>query len=75
MVVKTETFSGSLDDVRAFCAVVDFGSISAAARELAETKGSVSRRITRLENTLGTKLLRRCWSLNWILAFLLPRPI
>jgi DNA-binding transcriptional LysR family regulator len=59
MVVKTETFSGSLDDVRAFCAVVDFGSISAAARELAETKGSVSRRITRLENTLGTKLLAR----------------
>ncbi len=50
---------GSLEDLRAFCAVVDFGSISAAARELGETKGGISRRVTRLERRLGTALLAR----------------
>lgn len=50
---------GSLDDIRAFCAVVDGGSITAAARQLQETKGGVSRRITRLERRLGTTLLAR----------------
>ncbi|MDN3516376.1 LysR family transcriptional regulator [Aquisalimonas lutea] len=50
---------GSLDDVRAFCAVVDFGSITAAARNLGETKSSISRRVTRLERRLGSALLAR----------------
>jgi DNA-binding transcriptional LysR family regulator len=50
---------GSLDDVRAFCAVIDLGSISAAARHLRETKGGTSRRITRLERRLDTTLLAR----------------
>lgn len=59
MVVKSETFSGSLEDIRAFCAVVDFGTMSAAASELVETKGSVSRRIARLEQAIGIKLLAR----------------
>jgi DNA-binding transcriptional LysR family regulator len=59
MVAKMETFSGSLDDIRAFCAVVDFGTMSAAAKELVETKGSVSRRIARLEASIGIKLLAR----------------
>lgn len=53
------TLGGALEDIRAFCAVVEFGSISAAARELRETKGGVSRRISRLESRLGAALLAR----------------
>lgn len=48
-----------LRDVRAFCAVVDAGSVTAAAKLSGETKGSVSRRIARLERALGVALLRR----------------
>src|SRR6218665_4131480 len=48
-----------LRDLRAFCLVVDHGSLTAAARLLGETKGAVSRRLTRLESTLGVSLLRR----------------
>jgi DNA-binding transcriptional LysR family regulator len=59
MVAESETFDGSLRDTRAFCAVVDFGSISGAARRLAESKGSISRRVTRLEDRLGVRLLAR----------------
>lgn len=64
MVDDSETSShlalgGALEDIRAFCAVVEFGSISAAARELNETKGGVSRRISRLEGRLGAALLAR----------------
>lgn len=59
MVVESETFDGSLRDARAFCEVVDFGSISAAARRLGESKGAISRRITRLEGGLGVRLLAR----------------
>ncbi|WP_437998875.1 LysR family transcriptional regulator [Sorangium sp. So ce185] len=58
-VVKKETIDADLLDLRAFCLVVDLGSITAAARTLGETKGSVSRRITRLEHALGVELLRR----------------
>jgi DNA-binding transcriptional LysR family regulator len=39
--------------------VVDLGSVSAAARDLGESKGSISRRITRLERRVGTALLGR----------------
>jgi DNA-binding transcriptional LysR family regulator len=46
-------------DLRAFCAVVDEGSMTAAARALDETKGSVSRRISRLERNLDTALIHR----------------
>ncbi len=49
----------NLRDLRAFCAVVEQGSITAAATALAETKGSVSRRISRLEEKLGTPLIQR----------------
>lgn len=46
-------------DVRAFVRVVDLGSVTAAAKALGETKGSVSRRISRLERTIGLPLLDR----------------
>lgn len=49
----------NLRDLRAFCAVVDKGSITAAGKALGETKGTVSRRISRLETTLGIALIQR----------------
>lgn len=49
----------NLRDLRAFCAVIDEGSITAASKALGETKGSVSRRITRLEEQLGIALIQR----------------
>ncbi len=58
-VVETETAATDVDDLRAFCRVVDLGSITGAAKALGETKGAVSRRITRLERSLGVVLLRR----------------
>lgn len=51
--------SPDLADLRAFSLVADLGSITAAAKVLGETKGSVSRRLTRLEELLGVTLLRR----------------
>lgn len=48
-----------LHDLRAFCAVVDLGSLTSAARSLNETKGAISRRIARLEKNLGVTLLLR----------------
>lgn len=59
MVEETETLGGALEDLRAYCAVVEFGTVSAAARLLGETKGSVSRRVSRLERRLGVALLAR----------------
>lgn len=56
---KSETLSGSLTDIRAFCHVVELGTLSAAARVLNETKGSLSRRISRLEQQLALQLLAR----------------
>jgi len=46
-------------DLRAVCLVVDMRSFTAAARAMGESKGTVSRRITRVERSLGTSLLRR----------------
>lgn len=54
-----ETFDVDPRDVRAFCRAVDLGSITAAAAATGETKGSVSRRVARLERALATALLRR----------------
>jgi len=59
MVDESETIGGALEDVRAFCAVAEFGTVTAAARQLGETKGSISRRLSRLERRLGVKLLAR----------------
>jgi DNA-binding transcriptional LysR family regulator len=52
-------FPTDLLDLKAFCLVVDLGSLTAAASMLGETKGTVSRRITRLEEALGASLVRR----------------
>lgn len=59
MVDELETIGGALEDLRAFCAVIELGTVSAAARQLSETKGSISRRVSRLERRLGTALLAR----------------
>lgn len=59
MVAKMETIGGAVEDVRGFCTVIEQGTLSAAARLLGETKGSLSRRISRLESRLGAVLLSR----------------
>src|SRR5580693_8660205 len=60
--MKRQTFGGSLDDLQsmgAFARVVETGSFSAAARALDTTTSSVSKRIARLEERLGVRLLVR----------------
>ncbi|MBB2168157.1 LysR family transcriptional regulator [Gluconacetobacter aggeris] len=47
----------SLDDLRAFAAVVRLGSVRAAATELALTHGAVSRRVSKLADDLKLQLL------------------
>lgn len=47
------------EDVRTFVTVAESGSISAASRELHLTQPAVSRRIQRLESTLGATLIDR----------------
>ena len=57
--VSKSTTPVNLRDVRALRSVIALGSISSASRELEESKGSVSRRISRLEAALGTALIDR----------------
>jgi DNA-binding transcriptional LysR family regulator len=47
------------DDVRAFVTVANVGSVSLAARDLNITQSAVTRRLQRLETSLGTALLDR----------------
>ena len=47
------------NDIRAFLAVVEHGSLSAAARALAQTQPTLSRQITALEADLGLTLFER----------------
>jgi DNA-binding transcriptional LysR family regulator len=47
------------DDIRAFVSVADAGSVSLAARDLYVTQSAVTRRLQRLEASLGTPLLDR----------------
>lgn len=49
----------NIDDVRAFVAVVDTGSIGRAALKLNLTQPAVTRRVQRLEESLGVTLLDR----------------
>lgn len=46
-------------DLETFATVVDLGSFSAAAERLGSAKSAVSRRVTRLEQRLGARLLNR----------------
>jgi DNA-binding transcriptional LysR family regulator len=48
-----------LDELRTFALVVEAGNFSAAARILQVTTNAVSRRVIRLEQNLGLKLLNR----------------
>jgi DNA-binding transcriptional LysR family regulator len=48
-----------LGDIRAFLQVVKSGGISAAATRMSVSKSILSSRISRLESSLGTKLLHR----------------
>src|SRR6516164_5418972 len=47
------------DDVRAFVTIADVGSVSLAARDLNVTQSAVTRRLQRLETSLGTTLVDR----------------
>ncbi len=49
----------TLDELQVFAAVVDTGSITAAAERLGQTVSGVSRGLSRLEEKLATTLLRR----------------
>ena len=49
----------TLDEMQAFIAVIDSGSITAAAEQLGQTTSGVSRALGRLEEKLGTTLLTR----------------
>lgn len=48
-----------LDDLQAFITVAEFGSFARAAEELNLTQSALSRRIKKLEEDLGTRLLDR----------------
>ena len=48
-----------LQDVTSFLAVVDTGSFTSAARRLGLAKSNVSRRVARLEQQLGARLVER----------------
>lgn len=48
-----------LDELKTFTLVVELGSLSAAARLMQLTTNAVSRRVIRLEQNLGVKVLRR----------------
>lgn len=49
----------TLEELAAFVAVVDTGSITAAAEQLGQTVSGISRALSRLEDKLETTLLRR----------------
>ena len=54
-----DTMKSTLDELAVLAAIVDAGSISAAAEQLGQTVSAVSRSLSRLEQKLGTTLMRR----------------
>lgn len=59
LLLNQERFMSEIDDIRSFVAVVDAGGFGRAAHSLGLAKSIVSRRISRLEADLGTRLLSR----------------
>lgn len=57
--VPAVTLVEDVGDLRAFGLVSDLRSVTAAALVLGESKATTSRRITRLESSLGVALIRR----------------
>lgn len=57
--MSTKLQPGLLDDLATFVRVVDADGFSAAGRQLGLTPSAVSRSITRLEQSLSTRLLER----------------
>lgn len=55
----TETYLHRLEDLEAFVATVEEGSLSAAARRLRRSLQAVSRSLMTLEKAIGVELLRR----------------
>jgi DNA-binding transcriptional LysR family regulator len=58
-VAESATLVGDTRDLLAFCLAADHGSFTRAARELSESRATLSRRIARLESALGISLLER----------------
>ena len=48
-----------LNEMVVFASVVDAGSFTGAAKKLGQPKSTLSRRISRLEERLGVRLLQR----------------
>jgi len=57
--VQCEAMMNSLTGINTFVHVVEIGSFTGAARSLGQTKSSVSKHISKLEDHLGTRLLNR----------------
>ena len=57
--VNNAAMKVTLDEMQALLAVIDSGTISAAAEQLGQTPSGVSRALGRLEEKLGTTLLTR----------------
>lgn len=49
----------NIRDLLAFSVTIDLKSLTGAAKNLSESKGSISRRLSRLERQLGVKLITR----------------
>lgn len=54
-----ETIAGDLEDLSAFAVLLESGSFTRAAERLGCSKGQLSKRISALEQALGTTLLHR----------------
>jgi DNA-binding transcriptional LysR family regulator len=58
-VADYETLIADVLDLRAYCLVADLRSFTGAAKVMGESKGTISRRVARLEEALGATLLVR----------------